>query len=375
MPMPAGHPDRLRVVLDATPLLGVRTGIGRYTEHLLAQLAGRPDLSVAATAFTLRGWRRLAAELPSGVPARTRPAPARLLRALWRSVDVPPVEWLAGRADVVHGTNFVLPPSRHAAGVVSVHDLAFVTHAGTLHPANADLSTLVPRALRRGATVCTLAEATRIRISDLFDVPLERIFVAPPGVDQDWMNATAPDAGLRARLDLPADYLVFVGTREPRKGLPTLLAAHRVLRSRIGAACPDLVLIGQQGWGDTHDLHDGVRVAGYLPQGVLPRVVAGARALVLPSVAEGFGMPVIEALAAGCAVVASDIPVLAEATGDAGIRFPVGDVGALADALSRVLDGAAPGVDERRAQAARFTWQRCADQNVAAYRYAATSRG
>lgn len=361
------------MVLDATPLLGVRTGIGRYVEHLLAELADRDDVRVAATAFTLRGWRALSAAVPSGVDTPTRPFPARLLRMSWRRWNLPPVEWLSGRADVFHGTNFVLPPTRRAAGVLSVHDLAWLTHPHTLHAATADLATLVPRGLRRARAVTTLAEVTKTAIHREFGVPLERIFVAPPGVDERWHRAVPPDAAGRRRLALPERYLLFVGTREPRKGLPTLLAAYRRLRAEDAAGLPDLVLAGAAGWGAdplAGAIPDGVRAVGYVDQADLPGLVAGALALVLPSVDEGFGMTAVEALAAGTPVVVSDIPVLAEVTGTAALRFPVGDAEALARVIAGALRGDGPAAADRRDWARRFSWSTCADQNVAAYRFA-----
>ncbi len=364
------------MVLDATPLLGQRTGIGRYTEQLLAQLAVRTDISVVATAFTWRGWRDLAAEVPAGAAVRTRPFPARLLRAAWKHVDLPSVEWLAGRADIVHGTNFVLPPSRDAAGVVSVHDLAWHTHRHTMRPENRDLEVLVPRALRRAAAVCTLAQVTRLQIADEFGYPVDRIFVTPPGVGGSWFDPPPLTAAERRAHDLPSRYFVFVGTREPRKGLDTLLAAYRMLRDQVGDGCPELVVVGPQGWGDDHagGTAPGVRLAGYLPQTILPTVVAGSQALVLPSVDEGFGMPAVEALAAGVPVVTTDIPVLVEVTGPAGLHFAVGDAAALADRLQQVLAGRVPPLEARQARARMFSWPNCADQTVNAYRAALSGR-
>lgn len=373
----ANQPAIPRVILDATPLLGQRTGIGRYTENLLATLARRSDVAVTATAFTLRGRNDLAAAVPHGVTVRSRPVPARLLRAAWKKFDVPPVEWLAGRADIVHGTNFVLPPARRAAGVVSIHDLAWHTHQHTMRAQTHDLAVLIPRALDRAAAVCTLAEVTRQRIAELFGYPLERIFLTPPGVGSDWFDAVPLTAAERAEHHLPSRYFVFVGTREPRKGLDTLLAAYRRLRNQIGAACPDLLVVGAQGWGTDHAgagqagaIEAGVVLTGYLPQQVLPSVVAGSLALVLPSVDEGFGMPAIEALAAGVPVITTDIPVLREVTGPAGLRFPVGDEAALAVALADVLAGRVPARVDRLDQARRFTWDRCAQQTMQAYRCA-----
>src|SRR6478736_2399301 len=159
--------DALTVVVDGTPLLGQRTGIGRYTEHLLTELGRRPDVAVTATALSLRGYRALPGAVPPGIRTRSTAFPVSVLRAAWRHVDLPRIEWLAGRSDVVHGTNFVLPPGS-AAGVVTVHDLVWHDRPGTLRAENRDLTTLVPRALRRARAVITLAEVTRARIAGEF---------------------------------------------------------------------------------------------------------------------------------------------------------------------------------------------------------------
>lgn len=366
-----------RVLLDGTPLLGQRTGIGRYTEKLLEELAGRPDFELAVTAFTLRGFGDLAASVPPGVSVRGRPFPARVLRKAWQRLDYPRIEWLAGRADVVHGTNFVLPPTKRAAAVVSVYDLVWHTHHHTMRAENQDLDVLVPRALARADAVLTLSEITRSRMAQEFGYPVERIFVAPPGVGPEWFSPPSLTAGQRIALELPEQYFVFVGTREPRKGLDCLLSAYAGLRDQVGHDSPDLVLIGPQGWGTDHAgaAPVGVRLPGYVPQEVLPSVVAASVALVLPSIDEGFGIPAIEAMATGVPVITSDIPVLAEVTGSVGLRFPVGDVDALTARLITLClepDDSAPA---RTQWARQYTWERCADRTQDAYRAALAHRG
>ena len=182
---------RLRVAVDATPLLGVRTGVGRYVEHLLAELAqSRDDLKMRAAAFSLR--RRSALRtLPSGMRVVHRPAPARLLQRAWRRADVPWAEVLTGRVGVVHGTNFVLPPPRRAAGVVTIHDLTFLHYPDLVDAASLAYRELVPRAVRRAAAVLTPTRAIADEVVDAYRVPADRVRVTPLGVDASWAGATA----------------------------------------------------------------------------------------------------------------------------------------------------------------------------------------
>jgi len=364
------------VLLDGTPLLGNRAGIGRYTDQLITELAGRPSLDVRATAFSLGASKALRAQLPPGVQSRVSPIPARILEPAWQHLGRPPVEWLAARADVFHATNFLLPPIGRTTAVVTIHDLAFITHPHTVNPAARDLAALVPHTLARADAICTDSEVIRARIESHFQVPPDRLFVAPIAVDRSWTAAKPADAALRARLGLPESYLIFVGTREPRKDLPTLISAYRLLRKALSDEAPALLLVGSPGWGKDPAAEpvEGMIVADYLPQQDMPAVVAGAGALVMPSLDEGFGMPAVEGLAAGIPVVVSDIPTLQEVTGGAAITFPVGDAEALAEALAAALAGHGPNRAQRTAQAARFTAGRMVDRTIDAYRYALDRR-
>ena len=346
----------MRLGLDATPLLGARTGIGRYTEQLLEALTDGGD-ELVATAFTLRGRGSL--QVPPGVEVRARPFPARGLQEAWARSELPPVEWLTGRLDVFHATNFVLPPLNRARGVVTVHDLAFLRMTETVSAASARYRALVPRSIRRASVVLTPSRAVADQVREAY-APAVPVRAVPHGVAPGWGDAQPPSAELRARLGLPSSYVLFVGTLEPRKDVRTLLAAHRLLPD-----APPLVLVGPTGWGEQVDV-SGAITPGYLDEEDLRPVMAGASALVLPSRDEGFGLPVLEALATGTPVVASDLPVLREVGGDLVSYAAVGDAEAFAAALREVLD--APGSDQtRRAHAARFTWAASAAGHRAAY--------
>jgi glycosyltransferase involved in cell wall biosynthesis len=355
--------SRTRVLLDGTPLLGSRTGIGRYTAALAEELASMPDVDMRAVAFTLRGWRKLRKVLPHGTRSRGMPVSARLLRRCWLRAPFPPIELFAGFTDVVHGTNFVLPPAMRAAGVLTIHDLAFLDSPGDLPPSDEQLPALVARSAERADVVCTPTRAVADVVVDRLGVPEEKVMVTPLGIDLAWFTARPPSETLRRRIGLPKEYLLFVGAAGPRKALDWLLKAH--------ANTPDLPPLVLAGPGHTGD-GESVRSIGYLSDVDLRSVMAGASALVLPSRDEGFGLPVLEALACDVPVVCSDLPALREVAGGHATLVPFSDVEAMGEALTTTLEATidAPTLAARRTHAAGFTWRRTAELTVSAYRQA-----
>lgn len=355
-----------RIAVDATPLLGARTGIGQYVAHLLRELALDPTVHVRAAAFSLRRRSGLR-DLPAGVSVVHRPLPARLLHQAWRRWDRPTAESVVGRVDIVHGTNFTLPPPRHAAGVVTVHDLAFLRYPDLVAPASLEYRELVPRALARAAAVLVPTQAVAAELVDTYSVSPDRIRVTPMGVDDAWFAATpARPPGV------PGHYVLAVGTQEPRKGLDVLLTAYRLLLADQ-VDVPALVIAGGTGWGSALDTakltHDQVITLGYVDRPQLRGLVAGASLLAFPSLYEGFGLPPLEAMASGTPVVASDVPAIREVVDSHARLVPPRDAAALAGALHDVL-AHPPTTDQRaaaRARAASFTWRRCGEATMAAY--------
>ncbi|GEK21668.1 glycosyltransferase family 4 protein [Cellulomonas xylanilytica] len=357
------------ITLDATPLLGRRTGIGRYVEHLLGALAARSEqdgLELQASTWTWRG-----AEL-SGLPAHVRPVgrrvPARLLRELWTRADLPVIETLVGATDVFHGTNFVSPPTRRAREVVTVHDLTYVEHRETVDAATLAYERLVARSVARGATVLTPSRTVAAAVRAHYDLPQDAVAVTPLGVDDAWFEAAAPSASWLQERTLPDRYVVFVGSLDPRKNLPRLLQAHEQAR-RTDPSLPDLVLAGPAGRATPDGVGPAVHLTGWLSDEDLRTLVGGASGLVLPSLDEGFGLPAIEAAAAGVPVLASDLAVLHEVAAPDTVFAPPTDVDALSGALLHLAQARrTPDADDaRRAWARQFTWQACAAATLAAY--------
>ncbi len=357
--MASGRP--IRVLLDGTPLLGNRTGVGRYTAALAEELASMSDVDMRAVAFTLRGWRKLRRVLPHGSRARGMPVSARLLRRSWLRAPFPPVELFAGFTDVVHGTNFVLPAAVRAKGALTIHDLAFLDAPDELPPSDEQLPQLVARSAERAAVVLTPTQAVADVTAERLGVDPGKIVVTPLGVDLAWFTARPPSDTVRRRIGLPKSYLLFVGSAGPRKALGWLLKAHEAT-----PGLPPLVLAGP---GHTHR-GEHVRSVGYLSDVDLRSVMAGAAALVLPSRDEGFGLPVLEAMACDVPVVCSDVAALREISGGHASLVPFGDIAAMGESLTAALaDPPAPAtLANRRAHAAEFTWRRTAELTVAAYR-------
>jgi glycosyltransferase involved in cell wall biosynthesis len=372
---------RLRVGIDATPLLGQRSGVGRYVEGLLGglrQLGPEDAVLPVLTTFSLRGTLPPEVAADGAVRASARRVPARLLQAVWGRVELPPVEWLSGRVEVFHATNFVLPPTRRAAGVVSIHDMAFERYRDTVSPGALRYREAVPRSVGRADRVICFVESVAEEIRERYRIEPERVVVIPHGVDPSWGEAQPLDAAALLGAGLPERYLLVVGSLEPRKNLSLIVAAHRLARQRDRQSVPPLVLVGGAGWGDRWNGAppdpDHVVLAGFLDDTLLRGVVASALAVCMPSRYEGFGLPVLEALAAGRPVLASDIDAHRAVAGEAAELLSIDgpdDVEGWAEALiavSRADPAGAGASDRRRAHASAFTWERSARAHVEVYR-------
>jgi glycosyltransferase involved in cell wall biosynthesis len=368
----------VRILVDYRPALRQRTGVGEYIHELVQALVrlGTNEVVIFTSSWKDRPSHELSAKL--GAYVVDRRVPVRVLNALWHQTGWPPVEWLGGRADVVHAAHPLLIPSRHAAQVVTVHDLFFLTDSSAAAAEiRRDYAALAGPHARRAHAVVTSSEYGKKQVSERLSVDPARIHVVPPGAPTWRTLGRAPN--------LPtAGYVLFVGTLEPRKNIGTLLDAW----ARVVASLPSpprLVLAGAAtsraaGW--LRRLQDApfagsVEHRGYVPENAREELYAGARALVLPSLDEGFGLPVLEAMSAGVPVIASRRGAIPEVTAGAADLVEPTDVEGWATAMSRVLsdDGHAVELASRGLERARhFTWDRSAALLTAAYEDAVARR-
>ncbi len=365
-------PPALRVAYDATPLFGPRTGVGVYAYEVLARLGAHPDLDVRAYAATWRGRGRLAGLVPAGVTAMGRPMAARPLREAWSRFAGPPIEWWTGPIDLVHGPNYVVPPTRGAA-VVSVHDLTPVRFPELCTRDTLAFPPLIQAAIDRGAWVHTGSHFVADEIRDHFQVDPERVVAI-----HDGLTPLTPADPARGRALAGADrYLLALGTIEPRKDFPTLVAAFDLVADDDPNV--HLVVAGPDGWGvDAFAAavaaarhRDRIVRLAWVDDPDRDALVHGATVFAYPSVYEGFGFPPLEAMSAGVPVVASTAGSLPEVLGAAARLVPPGDPETLAGAVAALLGDEAARealAAAGRERAAGFSWDVATDRLIGLYR-------
>jgi glycosyltransferase involved in cell wall biosynthesis len=324
----------VRIVVDVTPLAVPRTGIGNYVLGMLRGLteAGPEHEIVAFSAVAPPGKRRIEEAL-DGVPVEKRlvlvPPKSHYWRTAWSRLGRGPVEWLAGPLDVFHFSDWMYPPQRAGVRATTIHDLVPLRHPEWVHPQTYRMHS---RKYAHAAETCDLivvnSEFTAGEVVELLDFPREQICVAYPGLGPSFQ----PEGPAR---DLGGPYLLTVATLEPRKNLETLLQAVQLVREKH----PELrlAIAGAPGWQAPNLEAEGVLPLGYVDDEELAALYRGAEVFVYPSRFEGFGMPIVEAMACGTKVVASTHHSLDEASGDATVRADPESAEVIASAIAWAL--------------------------------------
>lgn len=376
--------DAVRVAIDVTATLGRRSGIGHLVAELLQAIH---DQTTDATDDATSGSEATTELVPFAVTFRGRhaaathqrwPMPARPLRALWKRANFPPIEWWTGPIDVVHGTNFVVPPTRRAAALVSVHDLTPVRFPELCTPDTLQYPALICRAVARGAHVHTDSQFVADEVCEWLRLDADRVHVIRPGIpgpdprpDDLAARSPSPPAG--------KPYVLALGTVEPRKNIPLLVRSF----GRLARTFPEvqLVIAGADAWGGPDvtaaiaalpsATSERVVRVGYVDDRMRAELLAGAAVFAYPSRYEGFGFPPLEAMRAGVPVVSTTAGSLPEVLGDAALLVEPDDEDAFTHALTQVLrDVGLAGCLRRRGtvRAQITSWPSCARAMTALYR-------
>jgi glycosyltransferase involved in cell wall biosynthesis len=343
----------MRIAFDVSPLSHPLLGIGNYVQGSLAGLAevaseqGHDVVAFAPT--SIRGPERIRAALAQiDVELRMWRLPfSHAARTVWSSTGRPAAERLLGAFDALHFSDWMYPPQRAGVRATTIHDLVPLHHPEWT---TARTRSMHGRKYRNAAETCDVvfvnSAYTGRDVTATLGVPHERIRVAHP----------APKAVFRPEgpaAELGAPYVLTVATLEPRKNLQVLVEAHRLLEGEL-----ELAVVGAEGWGEQPLLDaPGIRRLGFVTDDELARLYRGADVVAYPSRFEGFGIPVIEAMACGVPVVVSSHESLDEASGDAALRADPEDPAAFAAAIERARVERATLVSRGREHARRFSWR------------------
>lgn len=363
------------IAIDYTPAYEQGGGIGRYVREITAALASYDT----KTDYRLFVSGAAPTQLPQPIGSNFQWRPTRLtprwLARIWHRARLPlPVEVFTGRVGLYHATDFVLPPTLPGTKtLLTVHDLSFIRVPETASPSlRVYLERVVPRSTYQADHILADSEATKRDLIELYSIPPEKITVLLSGVDSRFAPVRDSDEILTTRSRYKISerpYILSLGTVQPRKNYGRLVQALANLRQTghdIG-----LVIVGGRGWLEdsiyetirTTQMKDFVRFTGFADENDLPALYSGATCFALPSLYEGFGIPILEAMACGTPVVTSNVSSLPEVTGEAGLMVNPYDVDEITESLRRLIvssDLRADLIQRGFEQARRFTWDQSA---------------
>ena len=377
----------MEIGIDYTAAVWQGGGIGRYTRNLIRALS-ELDAGNRYTLFVAGGWGDGdgLGPWPDNFRIRSIPLSDRWLSILWQRLRLPiPIQVIVGRVDLFHSPDFVLPPLGRTPAMLTVHDLSFLRVPQFFVPGFRDyLEGAVSRAVVRAQHILADSENTRRDLIELLAVAPGQVTVLYPGVEDRFRPVEDREelARVRARYGLPERFALGLSTLQPRKNFDGLVEAFDSLLSEWGdepeIADLHLVISGGKGWMfentlavvERAGLSARVHFPGFVDDADLPALYTMAAVFAFPSWYEGFGLPVLEAMACGTPVVAADNSSLPEVVGEAGLMVDASDIGGLAAALAQLLTG-----DELRArlvsagaeQVRRFRWENAARQLLELY--------
>ncbi len=372
----------VRIGIDVTAALTQGGGIGRYVRELTRALAAS-DTETNYKLFTAKPPPTFPVPDPLPQTANFIHKPARIdeswLYRLWYRARIPlPIQLVTGKIDLFHSPDFVLPPvAGNIPTLLTVHDLSFIHYPHVYEESLVNyLKKVVPWSVRRATHILADSQATKDDLIQFYNTPDEKVTVLYAGVSSDFQPVSSDKklAAIRKKYHLGSKpFILTVGTVQPRKNYELLVRAFAKLDADV-----TLAIAGGKGWLErglsaeiaTHNLQKRVKLLGFVDDADLPALYSAATLFVMPSLYEGFGIPILEAMACGVPVIASDSSSLPEVVGNAGVMLPAEDETAWTNAMQTLLRDSS-----RRAQmvgmgalrAHKFTWQRAATQLQSIY--------
>lgn len=374
----------MRVLLDGQPLLGSRTGIGRYVSSLLSCLNEPQDIEVFL-AFNRIFKNVDAGHILPDYRVHNNRFPYKVIRRLMKPnglYEYPFDFFSKEKYDLFHGTNFTIMPTARAKNVVTIHDLAYMIYPeSTSDKIYRHHTTWVPYSVEKADRIIADSFQTKLDLIKLLHVPEEKIDVVHLAGDPIFrvMHYSEYEQ-IVYRYGLPKQYILYVGTVEPRKNLITLIKAFHHLKQQSNCR-QKLVIVGAKGWKyssifeliQEFEMESDVLFTGYVSDDDLVGIYNGATCFVLPSIYEGFGLPLLEAMQCGIPVIGSNVSSIPEVVGEAGMLINPHDVSAWTEALATVVFDShyrQELADLALDRAKHFSWDKAAAQTIDVYRKA-----
>ena len=360
----------MRIGIDVTASIYQGTGVSSYYWELVPELIklGR-EHEFVLLGYALRRYHELT------LATKKFRFPPRIMEFLWNQLHVFPVEKLVGEVDVFHAWDYLQPPAKKAKIVTTIHDLTAIKFPMYHHPLTVAAQTHRLRWVRREASLIIAdSEATKQDIIELLGIEQERIRVVHLASGQIFGKFKAQSSKfkvdeidrIKKKYGIEGEYLLSVGTMEPRKNLKRVMAAFAEIRNPK-SEIRNLVVVGRAGWGEQVMPAKGVKFLGVVPERDLPGLYGGAMALIYPSLYEGFGLPILEAMTSGCPVVTSDKGSLKEVAGNAAVLVDPENEESIAMGIEEAVEKRSVWTAKGLAQAAKFSWEKAARETLRVY--------
>jgi glycosyltransferase involved in cell wall biosynthesis len=374
----------MRIGIDIRVLAGRRTGIGRFVGQLLNGLAAIDrDNSYILFFNALKG--PVPDDIPGADNFKILPIrwPNKLLNAAWAYSLFPKIETFTGSLDLFHAPNFQMPPTRKAASVLTIHDLVFLLHPEMAIPASVrHFGPRIRHYAARADIIVADSHATANDIVTHLDVRPERVRTVYPGATRLREAGQNEIESIRRKHGIGQNYILFVGAIEPRKNLARLFTAFDLSGLHRDF---ELVLVGPKGWHTDNifatwrglPCRDRIRWLDYVDDTDLAALYSGAAFFAYPSLLEGFGLPILEAMSVGCPVLTSGVSSMPEVAGDAALYIEPFDIDSIACGLRRLADDTALRLNLAtlgRQRVELFTWERAASEMIEIYGHACDLR-
>ncbi len=356
----------MKIAIDVTASIYEGTGVATYYNNLIPRLLKRaPHHEFILFGYSLRRQKDLK------LANKTFPFPPGLMEIIWNRLHIIPVERLVGECDILHTWDYIQAPTRNAKVVTTIHDLTPLKFPKQQHSRTIKAYKQGLKWVKKSASaIIADSLSTKQDIIDLLKIPKNKIFtvyLAAPDHFHDFCKLNHKDQEVhmkqvKSKYSIENKYLLFVGTQEPRKNLERVINAFKTLNSQF-----QLIIAGNVGWGKRIKPAENVKTIGFVSDQDLPALFAGASCFIYPSLYEGFGLPVIEAMAVGCPVVTSDRGSLAEISGDAAVLVNPESVEAILFGIESALNNSQSLSEKGKQRAKEFSWDMTAEYTLAVY--------